>query len=229
MMGCQVTVLGFDFWRIVMHFSHSPHRVITSKNSTPWNFLWQKMSSLSRMGRCNPGPTLKPAASQLPGPSGHRYREAANLRHCMNSSPEKPGQKPQINNAIFYLNSYLCEAKSSPENLVLFISIGEEVEEEETNHLGQCVCLFVRLCSNIQYSNTWAVLCVSPIARIGLKYVHFCVYKNAFASCMNSLRLWYLYVFARLKGNLHLFMCECMYVCAFQWLSERGGMCEHEC
>lgn len=58
----------------------------------------------------------------------------------MNSLVEKLSQKPEINNAIFYLNSYLCEAKSSPEILVLFISIREE---EETNHLAQRVSVCV--------------------------------------------------------------------------------------
>lgn len=51
--------------------------------------------------------------------------------------------------------------------------------------------------------------------------VFLCIYRNTFASCLNSLCLWYLYAFVRLKGNLHLFMCECMYVCAFKWLCER--------
>lgn len=73
--------------------------------------------------------------------------KAVSLQHCMNSLQEKPSQKLQINNAIFYLNSYLCEAKSSPEILVLFISIRDE---EETNHLAQCVSLFVQMCLNVQ-------------------------------------------------------------------------------
>lgn len=58
----------------------------------------------------------------------------------MNSLRRAQSQEPQINNAIFYLNSYLCEAKSSPEMTVLFISIGEKTED--TNHLAQRARLF---------------------------------------------------------------------------------------
>lgn len=86
----------------------------------------------------------------------------------MNSLQEKPSQKPQINNAIFYLNSYLCEAKSSPEIPVLFMSIREE---EETNHLAQCGLVFVPMCLNIIYVS--GGVCVPKHVQF------FCIYKNA--------------------------------------------------
>lgn len=56
---------------------------------------------------------------------------------------------------MFYLNSYLCEAKSSLEIPVLCISI----REEETNHLAQRVRdVWMRL--NIQHRTGWAAPCV---------------------------------------------------------------------
>lgn len=69
-------------------------------------------------------------------------------------SGERRSQEPRINNAVFYLNSYLCEAKSSPEMTVLFIRIREK--NEDTNHLVQCVCLFaVRICMLCIYKNAF--------------------------------------------------------------------------
>lgn len=165
-----MTYTEWNIWELRWMVSHFKWDSMTAAS-----FYQAKHSFWSRGHHLNanqlwlPSQTLKSTSSQLVGPLGLHPCEAANQKHCMNSLREKLSQKPQINNAVFYLNSYLCEAKSSPEILVLFISIREE---EETNHLVQCVSLFVQMCLNIQYSNAsaalWVCVCVSPITSTAL-------------------------------------------------------------
>ena len=63
------------------------------------------------------------------------------------------GAELQINNAIFYLNSYFCEAQSSPEMFVLFMSV-REARNKSFSTL--CVCLYGRVSS----SNVSANVCM---------------------------------------------------------------------
>lgn len=125
-------------------------------------------------------------------------------QHRINSLLRTPSQKPQINNAIFYLNSYLCEAKSSPEMFVLFMSFREE---QETNHLVQCVFVCMdasAVCVSVKYVRLYVC-------------IRMCVLMfGEFMSVISGF-------FVRLKKNLHVFMCECMFVHSSDYL--RGKEC----